>query len=598
MTFSAKHVLVFALAVAMLAAVVSAAKIEDLEIKVVNKGGSVIKTAEVTLSYSNGTKIDGCDEETTGTDGVVTCDEFLEGKDLTIIVTSSGYKDIDDDGTLDDIDGNADWESMLVVMRADTGTLEVEVVDDEGDPVEGATVTVKSLDEDKSKTAFEGSYDAFVFPEESTKYEGFVVDSDSDSAETDEEGIATLDGLQYSTKYNLTVKKGTTYTPAWVEFSMAAEDDDVKITMGKPGTAKFTAMVKDKTTEKAVEGATVTMKNKATSEEKTAKTNGDGRADFTLTTPANYDVSVTKTGYSTASQSNIHLANDATITSPFYITGQNKGPVAKAGEDQVVMVGQEVKLDGSGSSDPDGNTLTYAWKDSMGGTIPAGATPSFIIDTAGTHTITLTVSDGTATATDDVVITTESAQNCGDGVCSIAERQFSNCPRDCPVCMDGICGAGEATAFNDSAIYCPIDCNVSGRIRLGNNTVLVAGNSTTVTFIDPATQQAILGGSVLVTMPNGSATTVKMVMGRATAVFPAAGIYTIKVTADKYIGAETTVEVVAGSSDILTWVLVIVVAVLLLLFVIRYVNLLFKKKGSRGYRAYKYRRSRPTLSTV
>ncbi len=598
MTISAKHVSVFALALIMLAAAVSAAVIEDFEIKVVNKAGTLIKTAEVTLAYSNGTKIDGCDEETTGNDGIVTCDEFLEGKDLAILVTANGYKDIDDDSTLEDIDGNDDWEKMLVVMRAETGVLEVEVVDEKGDPVDGADVTLKSLDADKSKADFDGNYDAYVFPGEKTKYEGFDVDTDEDTQDTDGDGIAEFEGIQFSTKYNITVKKGTAYMPTWVEFSMGADDDDVKITLGKPGTAKYAAIVKDKTTERAIEGATLTMKNKATGEEKTAKSNGDGRAELTVPTPGDYDITVTKSGYSTASQNNIHLTNDATITSPFYIIGQNKGPVAKAGDDQVVMVGQEVKLDGSGSSDPDGTQLTFAWKDSMGGAIPGGATPSFIIDTAGTHTITLTVSDGTVTATDEVIITAESAQNCGDGVCSIAERQFSNCPKDCPVCLDNVCGAGEATAFNDTALYCPVDCGVAGVVRIGNTTALIAGNTTIVTFLDPATQQAILGGSVQVTMPNGTVAVVKMVMGRATVAFPEAGTYTLQVTAEKYVGSGKTVEVIAGSSDMLMWILVIVVAAVLALFLIRYINLMFKKRGSKGYRAYKYRRSKPTLSTI
>jgi hypothetical protein len=62
-----------------------------------------------------------------------------------------------------------------------------------------------------------------------------------------------------------------------------------------------------------------------------------------------------------------------------------------------------VGLDGSASSDPDFDTLTYNW--SWSGESASGFTPFVQLD-YGTTTITLTVEDGRGgVATDTVVIT-------------------------------------------------------------------------------------------------------------------------------------------------------------------------------------------------
>jgi len=83
------------------------------------------------------------------------------------------------------------------------------------------------------------------------------------------------------------------------------------------------------------------------------------------------------------------------------VSFDNIKPVADAGDNQAVIVGDTVNLDGSGSSDINGDELTYSW---ILEAVPAGSqavlldactvAPSFVADEAGTYVVSLIVNDG------------------------------------------------------------------------------------------------------------------------------------------------------------------------------------------------------------
>lgn len=89
------------------------------------------------------------------------------------------------------------------------------------------------------------------------------------------------------------------------------------------------------------------------------------------------------------------------------VSGCNDAPTADAGPDQAIQLSgsptASVSMDGTGSSDPDPqDTLSYSW--SIGGSeVGTGATPSMPLG-LGSHLITLTVSDGRLSDTDEVLV--------------------------------------------------------------------------------------------------------------------------------------------------------------------------------------------------
>ena len=93
---------------------------------------------------------------------------------------------------------------------------------------------------------------------------------------------------------------------------------------------------------------------------------------------------------------------------------RNQPPEADAGPDQAAVVAELISLDGSGSSDADGDTLAYRWTED-GANLETGllsdataVSPTFTPSAAGRYQFILMVNDGTVDGAPDTVVVTVS----------------------------------------------------------------------------------------------------------------------------------------------------------------------------------------------
>jgi RHS repeat-associated protein len=143
---------------------------------------------------------------------------------------------------------------------------------------------------------------------------------------------------------------------------------------------------------------------------------------WTLTErPANSTASLTaatglSTGFSIDKPGSYRLrlvVNDGTADSApalVVISTVNSKPLADAGADQTVLVGQTATLDGSASSDADADPITFLWSltqrpadSSTGLTNPDTDSPRLAVDRAGHYEARLVVNDGQTDSAPDLV---------------------------------------------------------------------------------------------------------------------------------------------------------------------------------------------------
>ena len=105
----------------------------------------------------------------------------------------------------------------------------------------------------------------------------------------------------------------------------------------------------------------------------------------------------------TFSVSDGHASASETIT--LTVNADNNPPVAVSGGPYSGGSGLPIQFNGTGSSDPDGNNLSYAWDFGDGGT-GSGAMPTHAYTFAGTYIVSLTVSDDGVPSLSDSDLTT------------------------------------------------------------------------------------------------------------------------------------------------------------------------------------------------
>jgi hypothetical protein len=213
---------------------------------------------------------------------------------------------------------------------------------------------------------------------------------------------------------------------------------------------------------------------------------------------------------------------------------ENQPPIADAGPDQTLeqtsLQGAMVTLNGTGSSDPDNDTMTYYWNWTGGSA--TGATPTALFP-VGNTTVTLTVTDGQYNTTDtvNIIVQADKTPPVVDAGADVTVEQESHAGTQ--VILNGTATDTVSTRFNftwsENGAALKTETNVTDTtliytFNLGTHVVTLnatdeAGNTgsdnVTVTVIDTIPPTVDAGPDVTVEQESHAGTQV-MLNGTAT----------------------------------------------------------------------------------
>lgn len=151
-------------------------------------------------------------------------------------------------------------------------------------------------------------------------------------------------------------------------------------------------------------------------------------------------------------------------------SSSNSTPVANAGSDQSVAVGSYVTLNGSGSYDSDGDTISLTWSftSKPGGSSAALSNtaivnPLFFADVEGNYVVSLVVNDGENQSTTDLVTI-----NVSSGVATLSWIPPTQNADGSPINVDDLTGY--------KIYYGTSSGSYLNEVDVGNNTNYIISN--------------------------------------------------------------------------------------------------------------------------